>query len=57
MGKEKADKVVKVLEDSLSRIEEKAKEQKPILKTEIKEALERTGHEGGVLWRNKSSET
>ncbi|MCS6998916.1 MAG: hypothetical protein NZL86_05935 [Aquificaceae bacterium] len=39
LGKEKADKVVKVLEESLLKIEEKAKEQKPILKAEVKEEL------------------
>ncbi|MDW8095558.1 MAG: hypothetical protein RMK35_04690 [Aquificaceae bacterium] len=39
LGKEKADKVVKVLEESLSKIEEKVKEQKPILKVEVKEEL------------------
>ncbi|MDW8095559.1 MAG: hypothetical protein RMI51_02025 [Aquificaceae bacterium] len=39
LGKEKADKVVKVLEESLSKIEDKAREQKPILKAEVKEEL------------------
>ncbi|MCS6958281.1 MAG: hypothetical protein RMK75_07520 [Aquificaceae bacterium] len=38
-GKEKADKVVKVLEESFLKIEEKAREQKPILKAEVKEEL------------------
>ncbi|MCS6876139.1 MAG: hypothetical protein N3C57_05830 [Aquificaceae bacterium] len=39
LGKDKADKVVKVLQESLSKIEEKVKEQKPILKVEVKEEL------------------
>ncbi|MEJ5338390.1 MAG: hypothetical protein ACK42C_06195 [Aquificaceae bacterium] len=39
LGKEKADRVAKVLEESLKVIEEKAREQKPILKAEIKEEL------------------
>ncbi len=34
LGKEKADKVARVLEESLKAIEEKVKEQKPILKAE-----------------------
>ncbi len=41
LGKEKADKVVRILEESLKIIETKAKEQKPILKAEIKEELKR----------------
>jgi len=39
LGKEKADKVIRILEESLKIIETKAKEQKPILKAEIKEEL------------------
>ncbi len=39
LGKEKADRVAKVLEESLKLIEEKAKEQKPILKAELKDEL------------------
>ncbi|MEJ5339149.1 MAG: hypothetical protein ACK42C_03145 [Aquificaceae bacterium] len=41
LGKEKADKVVKVLEESLKVIEEKVKEQKPLLKAEIKDELKK----------------
>ncbi len=39
LGKEKADKVARVLEESLKVIKGKAKEQKPILKAELKEEL------------------
>ncbi len=39
LGKEKAERVVKVLEESLRVIEDKAREQKPILKAELKEEL------------------
>ncbi|QID33954.1 hypothetical protein [Pampinifervens florentissimum] len=39
LGREKADKVARILEVILKAIEEKVKEQKPILKAEIKEEL------------------
>ncbi len=39
VGKEKAEKIGKAIEESLSAIEKKALEQKPILKAEIKEEL------------------
>ncbi len=39
VGKEKAEKIGKAIEESLNAIEKKALEQKPILKAEIKEEL------------------
>ncbi|MEJ7554419.1 MAG: hypothetical protein WKI50_00600, partial [Aquificaceae bacterium] len=39
LGREKADKVARILEVILKAIEEKVKGQKPILKAEIKEGL------------------
>ncbi len=41
LGREKADKVARILEVILKAIEEKVKGQKPILKAEIKEELKR----------------
>ncbi len=39
VGKEKAEKIGKAIEEALNTIEKKALEQKPILKAEIKEEL------------------
>ncbi len=39
VGKEKAEKIGKAIEEALNAIEKKALEQKPILKAEIKEEL------------------
>ena len=41
LGREKADKVARILEVILKAIEEKVKGQKPILKAEIKEELKK----------------
>ncbi len=41
LGREKADKVARILEVILKAIEEKVKGQKPILKAEIKEGLKK----------------
>lgn len=41
LGREKADKVARILEVILKAIEEKVKVQKPILKAEIKEELKK----------------
>ncbi len=42
LGREKADKVARILEVILKAIEEKVKGQKPILKADIKEGLQRS---------------
>ena len=39
VGEEKAEKIVKIIEESIGTIREEAKAQKPILKAEIKEEL------------------
>lgn len=39
VGKEKAQKIAKILEEALDNIEQKAKDQKPILKSELKDEL------------------
>ena len=41
VGEEKAEKIVKIIEESIGTIREEAKAQKPILKAEIKEELKK----------------